>query len=67
MFKCLECKTILFARNNAIQPNILKEIYSSYDYIIADSEDLKEYISNIAELDDNVMVNSMIENLLGER
>ena len=67
MFKCMECKTILFARNNALQPNILKEIYSSYDYIIADSEDLKEYISNIAELDDNVMVNSMIENLLGER
>ena len=67
MFKCMECKTLLFARNNALQPNILKEIYSSYDYIIADSEDLKEYISNIAELEDNVMVNSMIENLLGER
>ena len=52
---------------NCILPNILKEIYSSYDYIIADSEDLKEYISNIAELDAHVMVNSMIENLLGER
>ena len=63
MFKNFTTERILFARKNSIKPKLLKEIYSNYDLIVADSDDLKEFILNIVP-DAEVVVKSNMKDLI---
>ena len=63
MFKNFTTERILFTRENSIKPKLLKEIYSNYDLIVADSDDLKEFILNIVP-DAEVVVKSNMKDLI---
>ena len=54
LFKNFTTKNVLFLRNNEINKNILKELYSGYDLVICNTDNN----------DDNIRVNSLIRDLM---